>query len=99
MYVFSIIPCSVQIQRKGLGTPGPAVARKLEPPGRHDACYLPRAAHVTGDIRIHELAWAGAELWLVNTRFSCLCTLDREHSFVPRWRPPFISELTPEDRC
>ena len=27
------------------------------------------------------------ELWLVNTRFSCLATLDHEHSFVPRWRP------------
>jgi uncharacterized protein (TIGR03032 family) len=39
------------------------------------------------------------ELWLVNTAFSCLCTLDNEHSFVPRWRPPFISSLSPQDRC
>src|SRR5271166_3902752 len=23
----------------------PAVCRRLEPPGRHDACYLPRAVH------------------------------------------------------
>src|SRR5580658_8136215 len=44
------------------------VCRRLEPPGRHDACYLPRAAHVTGDIDIHEMAWAGDELWFVNTR-------------------------------
>jgi uncharacterized protein (TIGR03032 family) len=36
---------------------------------------------------------------MVNTLFSCLCTLDDEHSFVPRWRPPFISQLAPEDRC
>ena len=49
--------------------------------------------------RVHELAWAGDELWLVNTAFSCLCTLDLEHSFVPRWRPPFISSLAAEDRC
>ena len=48
----------------------PAVAPKLEPAGKHDACYLPRRIHVTGDIDIHELAWAaGDELWLVNTRF------------------------------
>jgi uncharacterized protein (TIGR03032 family) len=40
-----------------------------------------------------------SELCFVNTRFSCLCTLDREHSFVPRWRPPFITALAPEDRC
>ena len=41
----------------------------------------------------------GDELWFVNTRFSCLCTRDPIHSFVPRWRPPFITELTPDDRC
>lgn len=75
------------------------VCRRLEPPGRHDACYLPRAAHVTGDIDVHEMAWAGDELWFVNTRFSCLCTLNGVHSFVPRWRPPFVTALVPEDRC
>lgn len=78
----------------------PAVAQKLEPVGKHDACYLPRRIHVTGDIDIHELAYThDHELWLVNTRFCCLCTLDAEHSFVPRWRPPFVSALAPEDRC
>ena len=78
----------------------PAVAAKLDPPGKHDAAYLPRRIHVTGDIDIHELAWAAdGELWLVNTRFSCLCTLDADNSFVPRWRPSFVSALAPEDRC
>ena len=77
----------------------PDIARRLEPAGRHDACYLTRSAHVTGDIHVHEMAWAGDELWLVNTKFSCLCTLDEQHSFVPRWRPPFISALAAEDRC
>jgi uncharacterized protein (TIGR03032 family) len=38
-------------------------------------------------------------LWAVNTRFSCLCTFDSEHSFVPRWRPSFVTALSPEDRC
>ena len=75
------------------------VSRRLEPPGKHDACYLSRSVHVTGDIDIHEMAWAGDELWFVNTRFSCLCTLNGVHSFVPRWRPPFVTALTPEDRC
>jgi uncharacterized protein (TIGR03032 family) len=77
----------------------PEVARKLEPAGKHDACYLPRDCHWTGDIRVHEIAFAGDEPWIVNTRFSCLCTLDRDHSFVPRWRPPFVTALAPEDRC
>ncbi|HSF38951.1 MAG TPA: TIGR03032 family protein, partial [Thermoanaerobaculia bacterium] len=77
----------------------PEVGQRLDPPGRHDAVFLPRASHVTGDIRIHEMAFAGDELWIVNTRFSCLSVLDREHSFVPRWRPPFVTALSPEDRC
>jgi uncharacterized protein (TIGR03032 family) len=77
----------------------PAVAAKLEPPGAHDACFLPRSCHVTGNVQGHEMAWVGDELWFVNTRFSCLCTLDKSNSFVPRWRPPFVTGLAPEDRC
>src|SRR5207253_2919749 len=91
----------------------PAVAAKLPPAGKHDACFLPRCSHATGEVLIHEMAWGSssgqgsevrgqeeaAELWFVNTRFSCLCTLDRLSSFVPRWRPPFITALAPEDRC
>ncbi len=77
-----------------------AVAAKLDPPGKHDACYLPRRIHVTGDIDIHELAWSDDDvLWLVNTKFCALCTLDDDHSFIPRWRPPFVTALAPEDRC
>jgi uncharacterized protein (TIGR03032 family) len=78
----------------------PAVAAKLDPPGRHDACFLPRSSHVTGNIQIHEMAWgAGGALWVVNTRFSCLCTIDGSASFAPQWRPPFVSSLEPTDRC
>ncbi|MGJ3248139.1 MAG: TIGR03032 family protein [Elainellaceae cyanobacterium] len=77
----------------------PAAAPRLEPIGKHDACYLPRTIHTTGDIDIHEMAWGHEGLWFVNTRFSCLCTLDLDHSFVPRWRPPFVSAYEPGDRC
>jgi uncharacterized protein (TIGR03032 family) len=78
----------------------PAVARTLDPPERHDACYVPRRLHVTGDIDVHELAYdQDHALWVVNTRFSCLCTLDADHSFIPRWRPPFVTALAAEDRC
>jgi uncharacterized protein (TIGR03032 family) len=77
----------------------PDIARQIEPAGRHDACYLPRSSHVTGDISVHELAWGGEGLWAVNTRFSCLCTLSDDYSFVPRWQPPFVSRVAAEDRC
>ena len=78
----------------------PAVAKRLVPPNRNDAVYVFRKHHVTGNINIHEMALgANNECWFVNTRFSCLCTLDAESSFRPRWRPGFISALSPDDRC
>jgi uncharacterized protein (TIGR03032 family) len=45
------------------------------------------------------MAFAGDALWAVNTRFGCLCTFDPGCSFVPRWKPSFLSALAPEDRC
>ncbi|MGL4514603.1 MAG: TIGR03032 family protein [Lacipirellulaceae bacterium] len=78
----------------------PEIAPTLAPAGRFDRCYLARSAHVTGGIHCHEMAWdAAGELWVVNTLFSCLVTLDGVHSFVPRWRPAFITDLAGEDRC
>src|SRR5262245_41754018 len=90
----------------------PELAARVEPAGRHDACFLTRSSHFTGEIQAHELAWASTnplspsgkgvgegELWLVNTAFGCLCTLDGRHSFVPRWRPPFLTALAADDRC
>jgi len=77
----------------------PDIAPRVEPAGMHDACFVPRSSHVTGDIGVHEVAWSGDELWMVSTRFSCLCTLSPDYSFVPRWRPPFITALSADDRC
>jgi uncharacterized protein (TIGR03032 family) len=80
----------------------PDIAPQVEPQGMHDACFIPRSSHVTGDVGIHEVCWGGDdsnELWLVNTRFSCLCTMHPDYSFVPRWRPPFITAMAAEDRC
>ena len=64
-----------------------------------DSLYLHRAALTTGMINIHDIAWGDEGLWVVNSTFSCLSTLSPDHSFVARWRPPFINELVPEDRC
>ncbi len=78
----------------------PAVAKKLEPANKHDACYLPRRIHVTGDVDIHEMAYnRDGELIIVNTKFGTLCTLDADHSFNPFWRSYFVTALAPQDRC
>lgn len=71
----------------------------LEPKGLVDACFVPKASHVTGMINVHDIAWGDEGLWVVNSLFSCLATLEPGYSFVPHWIPDFISALAPEDRC
>ncbi len=86
----------------------PSVARRLNESEElksqrpYDACFLPRNSRVTGNIDAHEMAWGRTEdeLWVVNTSFSCLCTLDDPRfSFTPRWKPKFVSEISRGDRC
>ncbi len=68
-------------------------------PGVYDAMYLPRTVRHTGELAVHDMGFGPKGLWAVNTRFSCLCLLDDGFSFRPAWKPPFISDLLPEDRC
>lgn len=65
-----------------------------------DALLVPRNAQTIGDVDIHEVGIdAEGRVVFVNTKYSCLCTLDLTHSFKPVWQPPFISKLASEDRC
>lgn len=76
------------------------LSTQIQPNQDHDRGYLTRESFVTGNVHVHEMEWgADGELWVVNTLFSCLCTLHEEFNFVPRWQPSFITELAPEDRC
>lgn len=98
---------AVGSQRIAVGSKGtiwimrsaPDIAPRVDPPGRYDACYLARQGYATGELHGHEMAWVGDELIVVNTLFSCLCTVSDSFSFLPRWRPPFITGLAAEDRC
>lgn len=75
----------------------------------HDKMYVPRRSWLTGQLDIHDITIAPVEDNLstgnrgkcifVNSLFSCLATLHPRHSFTPLWKPPFISQLAPEDRC
>ena len=76
------------------------VAASLPPQGRYDTFLVARTAFHTGTIHAHEMEYVGDELYIANTLFSCVCTLDERYHFVPRWKPRFITELGgPEDRC
>jgi uncharacterized protein (TIGR03032 family) len=73
-------------------------------PESGDALFLKRSIHFSGDMNIHDIGYASedgkrGELWFVNTRFSCLATLDSAYSFVPRWQPKWITTLDGADRC
>ena len=74
------------------------------PPGEThedaDRLYVPRRAHTTGDIDMHDIVVDGdGRLLFVNTAYSCVATLSDRYSFAPLWKPPYISRLAPEDRC
>jgi len=75
----------------------------LEPGQKHDGydrLYIPQLGYVTGDLDIHDVAIdPNGRIVFVNTLFGCLATVSDTHSFVPLWRPPFISRLAAEDRC
>ena len=58
---------------------------------------MPRESHTTGDILVHEMAYGdNDELWVVNTRFSCLCTLDQVNSFCAALETTLHHRLFPE---
>lgn len=84
----------------------PAVCDKLDASesypsneAKHDACFLPRRSHCTGDVQIHEMTFVEGELVFVNTAFSCLATRSEANSFEPVWRPKWVKQLAPGDRC
>jgi uncharacterized protein (TIGR03032 family) len=75
------------------------IAPRIKPEGEHDIAFLARSAHHTGPLMGHDLAWGNGRLWLVNTLFNGLVTIEDTWSFVPQWQPPFISAWAPGDRC
>ena len=68
-------------------------------PNTYDTMFMPRATYFSGEVDIHDMAWGREGLWAVNTRFSCLSLINDNFSFEPKWKPKFITDLVPEDRC
>ncbi len=75
------------------------IAPQIKPEGEYDLALLNRSCHWTGPLMVHDLAFCDQRLWVVNTLFNCLATIEGNWSFVPQWKPPFISTLTLGDRC
>lgn len=70
-----------------------------------DAVFMPRWGVFIGPCDTHDLLsqvyYAGRvhELLFVNTNFNCISGIDGHYSFVPVWKPKFISGIAPGDRC
>src|SRR5262245_55330326 len=66
----------------------------------YDRLYVPRHAHTTGDLDVHDVALDGrGRVVFANTLYSCVAAVSERYSFTPLWKPPFISRLAAEDRC
>lgn len=65
-----------------------------------DRLYVPREAVTTGNLGTRDPALGDAgELYFITTLYNCLAAASDRYSFRPVWRPPFISDLSPGDRC
>jgi uncharacterized protein (TIGR03032 family) len=68
-----------------------------------DAVFVPQNIVYTGHLAVHDMAYGTAPgyegLWFINSAFSCLSVMDPNFSFVPKWRPSWISGLAFENRC
>ncbi|MFC3029389.1 MULTISPECIES: TIGR03032 family protein [Roseomonadaceae] len=68
-------------------------------PNAYGTLWLPRSLFYTGEIDLHDPAFANGALFAVATRFSCIARIDDGASFTPVWKPPFVTDLVAEDRC
>ena len=68
-------------------------------PGLFDGYFVPRIRYTVGEVALHDMLFDGRDILAVNTNYSCICRIDGIHNFVPLWRPPFVSAVSPGDRC
>ncbi len=77
-------------------TLAPGYPRK---PDHYDAMFVPRMSYYTAYCDLHDMAFDKNIVLAVNTRFSCISVIDGYFNFTPLWQPPFVTELTGDDRC
>ena len=61
--------------------------------------YVQEKAYSSGEVDTHDLAWGKDGLWAINTLLSSMALTDESSDFEAQWRPPFVSDMAPEDRC
>ncbi len=61
--------------------------------------YVREKTYFSGKVDTHDLAWGKDGLWAINTLLSSMALVDDDSGLESKWRPPFVSDVTPEDRC
>ena len=61
--------------------------------------YVQEKTYFSGEVDTHDLAWGKDGLWAINTLLSSMALVDDGSGLESKWRPPFVSDVTPEDRC
>lgn len=61
--------------------------------------YVQEKTYFSGEVDTHDLAWGKDGLWAINTLLSSMALTDEHSDFESQWRPSFISDMAPEDRC
>jgi len=70
-----------------------------ESPKKYDKLFVPQSKYYTGYLDTHDIEFGNDELWIINTMFSCISTVSEEKHFDIFWKPDFITDMQPEDRC
>ncbi len=73
--------------------------QRYYPDQAYDSLYVTQTSYYTGDIAAHDVALMEGNIIAVSSGFNCLVMMSLEHSFVPIWKPSFITALAAEDRC
>ena len=64
-----------------------------------EGTYVREKTYFSGEVDTHDIAWGKDGLWAINTLLSSMALTDENSDFESQWRPPFISDIMPEDRC
>ena len=67
--------------------------------GAAEATYMQEKTYFSGEVDTHDLAWGKDGLWAINTLLSSMALTGESSDFESQWRPPFVSDVVPEDRC
>lgn len=64
-----------------------------------EGAYVQEKTYSSGEVDTHDLAWGKDGLWAINTLLSSMALTDENSDFEFQWRPRFVSDVVPEDRC